>query len=178
MIRRWQEHAPNIDRAAFLAPSAEIIGRVTIGEDSSVWYGAVLRGDVHDIRIGKRSNIQDLCVLHTSQGVAPCVVGDDVTVGHRAILHGCEIQDGCLIGMGAIIMDRAVLEAGCLLGAGSLVTEGKVLKGGWLHAGVPARPVRELRDEEKAFLQQSAAHYVEIARTHAASIAGSESEHG
>ncbi len=175
MIRRWQGHAPQIHRAAFLAPSADIIGRVSIGEDSSIWYGAVLRGDVHDIRIGKRSNIQDLCVLHTSQGVSPCVVGDDVTVGHRAILHGCEVQDGCLVGMGAVVMDRAVLEAGCLLAAGALVTEGKRLQGDWLHAGAPARPVRPLRDEEKAFLKRSAAHYVEIARTHAASLAADAS---
>ncbi|MDX8401706.1 MAG: gamma carbonic anhydrase family protein [Mariprofundaceae bacterium] len=170
MIRSWQGQAPRIENAAFLAPNAEIIGRVEIGEASSVWYGAVLRGDVHDIRIGRRSNIQDLCVLHTSQGVSPCIVGDDVTVGHRVILHGCEVQDGCLVGMGAVVMDRAVLEAGCLLAAGALVPEGRVLAGGWLHAGVPARPVRELREEEKAFLKQSAAHYVDIARTHAATL--------
>ncbi len=161
--RHWQ---PEIDPSAFIAPSADVIGRVTIGADANIWHQSVLRGDVHDIVIGARSNIQDHSTLHTSDGVTPCIVGDDVTVGHRVILHGCEIQDGCLVGMGSIIMDQAVLEAGCLLAAGSLVTERKVLKGGFLYAGSPAREIRPLRDEEKAFLQRSAAHYVEVARHH------------
>jgi len=166
MIRSYLHWQPEIDPSAFIADSAEVIGRVRIGEESSIWYQSVLRGDVHDIRIGKRSNIQDHCVLHTSHGVSPCVVGDDVTVGHRVILHGCEIQDGSLVGMGSIIMDQAVLEAGCFLAAGSLVPERKVLKGGWLYAGSPAREKRELADEEKAFLLRSAAHYVELSKTH------------
>jgi len=142
------------------------MGRVTIGEDSSIWYQSVLRGDVLDIRIGAGSNIQDHCMLHTSYGVSPCVVGNNVTVGHRVILHGCEIGDHCLVGMGAIVMDRAVLEPGCLLAAGSLVTEGKVLKGGFLYAGIPAREKRPLTDEEKAYLLSSAPHYVKLAKTH------------
>ncbi len=166
MISPYRHWNPDIAGSAFIADSAEVIGRVTIGEDSSIWYQSVLRGDVHDIVIGERSNIQDHCMLHTSHGVTPCVVGNDVTVGHRVILHGCEVQDSSLVGMGSIIMDRAVLEAGCFLAAGSLVPEGKVLKGGYLYAGSPARERRELTDEEKAFLQHSAAHYVEIARTH------------
>ena len=166
MIRGYLHWQPQIADSAFIADSAEVIGRVTISEESNIWYQSVLRGDVHDIVIGKRSNIQDHCVLHTSQGVSPCVVGDDVTVGHRVILHGCEIQDGCLVGMGSIIMDQAVLEAGCFLAAGSLVPERKVLRGGWLYAGSPAREKRELTDEEKTFLLRSAAHYVELAKTH------------
>ena len=97
---------------------------------------------MHDIRIGKRSNIQDHSTIHTSHGVCPCVIGDDVTVGHRVILHGCEVQDACLVGMGSIIMDRAVLNSGCFLAAGSLVPEGKVLRGGYLYAGTPAREKR------------------------------------
>jgi len=157
---------PDIAASAFIAASADIIGRVNIGDDASIWYQSVLRGDVHDITVGERSNIQDHCLLHTSDGVSPCIVGNDVTVGHRVILHGCEIQDFCLVGMGSIIMDQAVLEAGCLLAAGSLVTERKVLKGGHLYAGTPAREIRPLRDEEKAFLQRSAAHYVDVARNH------------
>jgi carbonic anhydrase/acetyltransferase-like protein (isoleucine patch superfamily) len=163
--RHWQ---PEIDPSVFVAASADVIGRVTIGRDSSIWYQAVLRGDVHDIRIGERSNIQDHCTLHTSAGVTPCIVGNDVTVGHRVILHGCEIGDGSLIGMGAIIMDRAVIEPGCFVAAGALVAEGKVLRGGYLYAGVPAKERRELTDEEKAFLNRSAGHYVEVASHHKA----------
>ncbi len=166
MLRPYLHWQPEIAASAFIAPSADIIGRVTIGTDSSIWYQSVLRGDVHDIVIGERSNIQDHCMLHTSHGVTPCVVGNDVTVGHRAILHGCEIQDFCLVGMGAIIMDRAVLERGCLLAAGSLVSEGKVLKSGYLYAGVPAKERRPLSAEEQSFLRNSAAHYVEVARNH------------
>lgn len=166
MIAAYRHWRPQVAPSAFVAPSAEIIGRVAIGEDASIWYQCVLRGDVHDIRIGRRTNIQDHCVLHTSAGVAPCIVGDDVTVGHRAILHGCEIEDGCLIGMGAIIMDRAVVQSGCLVAAGSLVPEGKVLRGGFVHAGVPAREKRPLSEAERAFIAASAAHYVELARSH------------
>ena len=166
MIKPYLHWNPDIAASAFIAKSADIIGRIRIGTDASIWYQSVLRGDVHDIIVGERSNIQDHCLLHTSDGVSPCIVGNDVTVGHRVILHGCEIQDFCLVGMGSIIMDQAVLEAGCLLAAGSLVTERKILRGGYLYAGSPAREKRELRDDEKAFLQRSAAHYVEVAHNH------------
>ncbi|MDQ6996462.1 MAG: gamma carbonic anhydrase family protein [Mariprofundus sp.] len=166
MIKPYLHWNPEIAASAFIAESADIIGRVSIGADASIWYQSVLRGDVHDIIVGERSNIQDHCLLHTSDSVSPCIVGNEVTVGHRVILHGCEIQDFCLVGMGSIIMDQAVLESGCLLAAGSLVTERKVLKGGYLYAGSPAREKRELRDEEKEFLQRSAAHYVEVARNY------------
>ena len=166
MIKSYLHWQPEIATSAFIADSADIIGRVNIAADASIWYQSVLRGDVHDIVVGERSNIQDHCLLHTSDGVSPCVVGNDVTVGHRVILHGCEIQDFCLVGMGSIIMDQAVLESGCLLAAGSLVTERKVLKGGYLYAGAPAHEIRPLRDAEKQFLQDSAAHYVEVAGNH------------
>ncbi|MDQ6961281.1 MAG: gamma carbonic anhydrase family protein [Mariprofundaceae bacterium] len=159
----WQ---PTLDDPAFIADSSEVIGRVDIGQDSSIWYQAVLRGDVHDIRIGQRSNIQDHCTVHTSHGVKPCIVGDDVTVGHRAILHGCEIQNLCLIGMGAILMDGAVIESGCIVAAGTLVPENKILRGGYLYAGVPAREIRPITDAEKQHLQHSAQHYVQLAKTH------------
>jgi len=166
MIRPYLHWHPDLAASAFIAPSAEVIGRVYIGEDSSIWYQSVLRGDVHDIKIGARSNIQDHCVLHTSHGVSPCVIGDDVTVGHRVILHGCEVQDRCLVGMGSIIMDQAVLEAGCFLAAGSLVPERKILRGGYLYAGSPARERRPLSKDEQQFLIHSATHYVELSRTH------------
>jgi len=170
MISAYRHWIPDIADSAFIADSAEVLGRVSIGKDSSIWYQSVLRGDVHDIEIGERSNIQDHCTLHTSHGVSPCIIGNDVTVGHRVILHGCEVQDGSLVGMGSIVMDRAVLEAGCFLAAGSLVPEGKILQGGYLYAGSPARERRELTDEEKAFLKRSAAHYVELSKTHLAHV--------
>jgi len=166
MISPYLHWHPNIDSTAFIADSAEIIGRVEIAEDANIWYQCVLRGDVHDIKIGARSNIQDHCVVHTSHNVSPCVIGNDVTVGHRVILHGCEVEDGCLIGMGSILMDRSRIESGCLVAAGSLVPEGKVLRGGYLYTGSPARERRELTDDEKLFLQASAKHYVELAKTH------------
>jgi len=166
VITPYLHWSPEIADSAFIADSAEVMGRVTIGADSSIWYQCVLRGDVHDIRIGERSNIQDHTVVHTSHHVSPCIIGNDVTVGHRVILHGCEVEDGCLVGMGSILMDRARLESGCLLAAGSLVAEGKVLRGGYLYAGSPARERRELSDEERAFLKASPAHYVELSKTH------------
>ena len=166
MISAYRHWQPQIDASAFVADSAEIMGRVWIGADASIWYQSVLRGDVHDIHIGARSNIQDHCTLHTSHNVSPCVIGDDVTVGHRVILHGCTVEDGCLVGMGSILMDRSRLESGCLLAAGSLVPEGKVLRGGYLYAGAPARERRELNPDEAAFLKASAKHYVELSKTH------------
>ncbi len=165
MLYRYQDFVPSIDALAWLAPSADVIGRVEIGEDSSVWYQTVLRGDVNFIKIGQCTNIQDQTMIHNS-GDTPCIVGNDVTVGHSVTLHGCEVQDGCLVGMGSIVMDHAVLEAGCFLAAGSLVPEGKVLKGGYLYAGSPARERRELTQKEKDFLGQSARHYVKLAKAH------------
>ncbi len=165
MLYTYQSYTPRIAQSAWLAPTADVIGRVEIGESSSIWYRCVLRGDVHVIKIGRRTNIQDGTVIHNSPD-APCIVGDDVTVGHKAMLHGCEIQDMCLVGMGAMVMDHAVLEAGCFLAAGALVPEGKVLKGGYLYAGSPARERRELSEKEKLFLAQSASHYVQLAQDH------------
>lgn len=166
MIAPYLHWQPDIDPSAFVAASAEVMGRVKIGVDSNIWYQCVLRGDVHDIEIGARSNIQDHTVIHTSDGIAPCIVGDDVTVGHRVILHGCEVQNRCLVGMGSILMDQCILEEGCFLAAGSLVPERKVLRGGYLYAGSPARERRELTSAENEFLLASARHYVELAKTH------------
>ena len=167
MLRSYLHWKPIVSGSAWLADNADVIGRVEIGEDSSVWYQAVLRGDVNEIRIGSRTNIQDHVTIHNSSDV-PCIVGNGVTVGHRVVLHGCEIKDGCLVGMGSIVMDHAVLEEGCLLAAGSLVPEGKVLRGGYLYAGSPAREKRELTDKEKAFLKQSAENYMQLAAEHRA----------
>lgn len=166
MVTSYLNWKPTIAESVFIAASAEVIGRVKIGEDSNIWYQCVLRGDVHDIEIGSRSNIQDHTTMHTSRGIAPCVIGDDVTVGHRVILHGCEVQNRCLVGMGSILMDQCVLEEGCFLAAGSLVPERKVLRSGYLYAGSPAWERRKLTDEEDEFLLISARHYVELARTY------------
>ncbi|MDX8381618.1 MAG: gamma carbonic anhydrase family protein [Ghiorsea sp.] len=165
MLYQYKTHTPKVAASAWLADSSNVIGRVEVGEDSSLWYQVVLRGDVNFIRVGKRTNIQDLTMIHNSHD-APCIVGDDVTIGHSVILHGCEIQDGCLVGMGSTVMDHAVLEAGCFLAANSLVPEGKVLKGGFLYAGSPAKERRELTIEEKLFLNESAEHYVKLAKAH------------
>lgn len=154
---------------AFVAPSAEVIGHIIMHEDSSLWFGAVLRGDNEPIEIGKRSNIQEHCVLHTDMGF-PLFVGDDCTVGHRAILHGCTIGDNCLIGMGAIILNGARIGPNSLVGAGALVTEGKVFPENSLIVGSPARVIRTMDENAVAQLKTSAAHYVENARRFSANL--------
>lgn len=154
---------PRIAESCFVAPTAAVIGDVEIGEGSSVWFGAVVRGDVFHIRIGARTNIQDNSVIHVTTGRHPTLIGNDVTVGHRVLLHGCTVEDGALIGMGAIVMDRAVVGRGTLVAAGTLVTEGVVLPPGMLVLGAPARVKRPLSDEEKKHLSESASGYVELA---------------
>lgn len=171
-IRRFGDSCPEIHPEAWLDPACLVIGDVVIGAGSSLWPGVVARGDINRIRIGAATNIQDGSVLHNSHdgphmpGGAPLIVGDGVTVGHRAVLHGCEIGDGCLIGMGAIVMDKAVIEPGVMLGAASLVPPGKVLRSGHLYHGSPARLARPLTDEEKAYLGYSADYYVRLAARH------------
>ncbi len=172
--RGFEAIMPQVDGAAWIDPSALLIGDVHIGQDSSVWPMAVLRGDVQTIRVGQASNIQDGAVLHVSHhsrfvpGGHPLLVGDGVTVGHHAVLHGCEVKAHCLIGIGARVLDGAVLEAHTLLGAGALVPPGKILRGGQLWVGAPARSARALRDDELEYLQYSAAHYVRLAARHRA----------
>lgn len=167
-IAAYQGITPRLAEGVFVHSSAHVIGDVELGARASVWHGAVIRGDVNRIRIGAETNIQDLSVLHVSHKSAarpegaPLLIGARVTVGHRAILHGCEIGDECLIGMGAIVMDHAVLEPQVLLGAGSLVPEGRRLKGGYLYLGSPVRELRPLTAEELAYFAYSAVHYVRL----------------
>jgi carbonic anhydrase/acetyltransferase-like protein (isoleucine patch superfamily) len=167
-IRRYQGISPSIASSAYVDASAVVIGDVTIGEDVSLWPMVVARGDVNSIEIGARTNIQDGTILHVSHdsefapGGFPLRIGADITVGHQVILHGCHIEDGCLVGMGATVMDGAILRSGVLLGAGSLVPPGQVLEGGYLWVGSPARRVRPLREQEYAFLEYSPRHYVEL----------------
>lgn len=168
-IYQLDEDAPRLDPSAWVAESAEVIGRVELGADASVWYGAVLRGDNEWITIGERSNIQDGCVLHTDVGT-PLVVGADVTVGHQVVLHGCEIGDGTLVGIQSVILNGAKIGRHCLVGAGSLVTEGKVFPDGSLIMGRPAKVVRELPPEQVAELRRAAVHYVENAARYRAGL--------
>ncbi|HLT31807.1 MAG TPA: gamma carbonic anhydrase family protein [Myxococcaceae bacterium] len=160
---------PTLGPGAWVAGSAEVIGDVVLGEGASVWYQSVLRGDVQPIRIGARTNIQDLSVVHVTSFTHPTTVGEDVTVGHRAILHGCTLGDRVLVGMGAIVMDGVVVGDDCIIGAGALLTPGTQVPPGSMVLGSPGRVKRPLTDEERQFLGLSAAHYVELARKHAAS---------
>lgn len=167
-LQAYRDKQPQLGHGCYVAASAELIGDVTVGEDSSFWPQIVVRADVNLIRIGKRSNIQDGSVLHVTHdhpeqpGGHPLLIGDEVTVGHKAVLHGCTIGHRCLIGMGAIVLDGAVLEDEVMLGAGSLVSPGKRLEGGYLWLGQPARRIRPLSEEERARLAYSAAHYVRL----------------
>ena len=168
LIASFQGHSPRIHASAFVAPTATVVGDVVLGEESSVWYGAVLRGDVGAIRIGERTNIQDGCVLHVTGGGAPLTVGAEVTVGHRAILHGATIEDRCLIGMGSVLLDGCVIGEESLVGAGSIVLEGTRVPPRSFIAGVPAKVKGPIPTPLHARLRESAEGYVRLAREHAA----------
>lgn len=168
----YKNFSPDTERAAFIAPDCWITGQVRLEEDVSVFFGACMRGDIERISIGAGSNVQELCVLHTSSAVSDCVVGKGVTIGHRAILHGCTICDNSLIGMGSIILDEAVIGSDCIVGANSLVTLKARIPDGSLVLGSPARVVRQTTPEERLFIRQAAAHYIEVGRNYAAYFAG------
>ena len=150
---------PAVDPDAWVAPSADVIGRTSIGPRSSIWYGAVLRGDVMPIRIGAGTSIQDNSVIHTTEGWQEAVVGDDCTVGHSVVLHGCVVGDRVLVGMGSIVLDHARIGDDVIIGAGSLVTVKAEIPPGVLAFGRPAKPVRDLREDELEWIRSSAAHY-------------------
>jgi carbonic anhydrase/acetyltransferase-like protein (isoleucine patch superfamily) len=154
-----QNRVQTVGDEFFVAPSAAVIGRVVLGRDASVWFGAVLRGDSNDIRIGDRSNVQDTAVIHVDSD-APTTVGHDVTIGHSAVVHGCTVGDFSLIGIGATILSHAVIGKYCLVGAGALITERKQFADGSLIIGAPARRARDLTELEMRALEESAAHYV------------------
>jgi len=160
MIHPFKESRPVIDASALIVESAQVIGDVTIGEESSVWFNAVIRGDVNHIRIGKRTNIQDCCVLHVARKTRPLLIGDEVTVGHGVILHACTIGSRCLIGMGAIVMDGARVGDDCIIGAGALVTPNTEIPPKSMVVGSPARVKRPLTEEEMRSVRESAANYV------------------
>ncbi len=173
-IRIYQNKTPTLGKRTFVDPTAVVIGDVTMGDDCSVWPLVVIRGDMHSIQIGARCSIQDGSVLHITHasdynpGGFPLQIGDDVTVGHKALLHGCHIEDKVLIGMGAIVMDGAHIESEVILGAGSLVPPGKRLESGFVFAGAPVKKVRPLSDKEHTFFAYTAANYVRLKDQHAA----------
>lgn len=164
LIKTIRNKTPRYDKTAFVAETACLVGDVRIGAESSVWYGCTVRGDVNNVVIGARSNIQDGTVIHVSSTTQGTYIGDDVTVGHMALLHACTVKDRAFIGMKACVMDDAVVEEEAMVAAGALVTPGKTVPSRQLWAGVPARYVRELSAEEVAFLKFSAERYVKLSR--------------
>lgn len=173
-IRSYQQHRPQLGERVFVDASAVVIGDVALGEDSSVWPLTVIRGDMHRIRIGARTSIQDGSVLHITHAGPfnpdgyPLLIGDDVTVGHKVTLHGCTLGNRILVGMGSIVMDGAVVEDEVIIGAGSLVPPGKRLQSGYLYVGSPVKQARPLSDKERAFFSYSAANYVKLKDLHLA----------
>lgn len=154
--------SPSISPKAFIAPGAAVIGDVHIGEDTGVWFGCVIRGDVNIVRIGSRTNIQDGTVIHVTRKTGPTIIGSNVTIGHSALLHACTLEDACFVGMRATIMDGAVVESGGWVAAGALVTPGKKVPKGQIWAGSPAKYLRDLTIEEQAFIGVSAQNYVDL----------------
>ncbi|MFA6052293.1 MAG: gamma carbonic anhydrase family protein [Methylobacter sp.] len=167
-VRKFNDKQPRIGRSVYIDDSAVVIGDVALGDDVSIWPTTVVRGDVESITIGDGTNVQDGSVLHVSHAGKysaqghPLTIGKGVTIGHRAVVHACTVGDYCLIGIGAIIMDDAVLEDYVMLGAGALVPPGKTLESGYLYVGSPAKQARPLKESEKEFLQYSAQHYVHL----------------
>jgi len=168
MIRGYAGKKPALGKGVFVAETASVVGDVVIGEQSSIWYGTVVRGDVMPVRIGARTSIQDNTVIHVTSDFSGTTIGDDCTVGHAAIIHACTVEDFCLIGMGSIILDGARIGRGSLVGAGALVTPGTDIPPGSLVIGSPAKVKRPLDDKEREQIRYGAAHYVELARAYLA----------
>ena len=165
MVKDYQGIKPNIDKTVFIAESADIIGKVNIEKNANIWYNTVIRADEQSITIGENTNIQDGCVVHVGNEI-PTIIGKNVTIGHKALIHGCTIGDNTLIGMGSIVLDGAKVGEYTLLGAGSLVPPGKEIPSGVLAMGSPAKVIRELSDIEKENLVKSALKYIETANNH------------
>ena len=164
MIRTFQGIKPTIPDSCFIEDTAVVIGDVVMGEACSVWFNAVIRGDVHYIRIGNRTNVQDLCMLHVTHDTHPLIIGNEVTIGHSVVLHGCTIKDRVLVGMGAIVTDGAVIGEDSVIGAGALVVEGTIVPPKSLILGSPAKVKRAVTDQELVWVKESAENYVKYAR--------------
>lgn len=161
---KFKDMHPKIDTSAFIADGAVIAADVTVGANSGIWFNAVVRGDVSPVTIGKNTNIQDGSVIHTSRFDGPTHIGDNITVGHMALIHACTLEDNCFIGMGSIIMDKAVVEEWGFIAAGSLVTPGKIIRKYELWAGRPAKFVRKITDDEIDYMTGNVQNYVELAK--------------
>jgi len=168
MLRTIDGHTPMLGRGVFLAETCAVIGDTVIGDESSIWYSTVLRGDVMPIRVGARTSIQDGTIVHVTSGFSGTTIGDDCTIGHAAIIHACTVEDFCLIGMGAILLDGARIGRGSLVGAGALVTPGTDIPPGSLVIGSPARVKRPINDKEREQIDYGAKHYVDLARAYLA----------
>jgi gamma-carbonic anhydrase len=166
MIRNHAGKRPQIGKGVFLAETCAVIGDVVIGDESSIWYSTVVRGDVMPIRIGARTSIQDNTVIHVTSDFSGTTIGDDCTVGHSAIIHACTVEDFCLIGMGSILLDGCVIGRGSLVGAGALVTPGTVIPPGSLVIGSPAKVKRPVNEKERESIAYGARHYVELSRAY------------
>jgi carbonic anhydrase/acetyltransferase-like protein (isoleucine patch superfamily) len=166
----WRGKLPRVAADAFVAPGARLIGDVEVGAGASIWFGCVLRGDVYELRVGPRANLQDNTVVHVVSGGPGTYIGADVTVGHGCILHACRIQDRGFVGMGSVVLDEGVIESDAMLAAGALLTAGKRVPTGELWAGRPARKVRELRPDEIEHIRYSAERYAALAREYLASM--------
>jgi len=164
MIRTFQGIKPTVPQSCFIEDTAVVIGDVVMGEECSAWFHAVIRGDVNYIRIGNRTNVQDLCMLHVTHDTHPLIIGDDVTIGHNVVLHGCTIHNRVLVGMGAIIMDGAVIGEDSVVGAGALVTEGTIVPPKSLILGSPAKVKRPVTEQELAWIRESAQNYIRYSR--------------
>ena len=175
-LRRFRGHTPTIGARVLIDPSAVVLGDVELGDDVSIWPGAVVRGDMHRIRVGARTSVQDGCVLHITHasdynpGGWPLTIGREVTIGHNATLHGCTLGDRILVGMGVTILDGAIVEDDVVIGAGALVTPGKTLASGYLYTGAPARQRRALTEAEMAYFSYSASNYVKLKSEHIAEL--------
>lgn len=165
MIYQYEDRIPSLPEEYYVAENATVIGDVVLKNQASIWFGAVLRGDIEPVIIGERSNIQDNSVAHTGAG-APTLIGDDVTVGHNVVLHGCKVGNNCLIGMGAILLDRCEIGDNCIIGAGTIVGQGKTIPPGSLALGAPARVIRRLSEEDIANVRSYAERYIEKMRAY------------
>ena len=166
MIKSFQNKTPHLGQSVYISDTAAVIGDVTLGNYVSIWFGAVVRGDMHYIRVGNRSNIQDNAVVHVTSAISPTNIGSGVTVGHGAIIHGCTIEDNCMIGMGATVMDDAVIGTGSLIGAGSLVPPNMQVPSKSLIVGMPGKVVREIREEEYEMILERPQEYINLAAIH------------
>jgi len=151
---------PRIGDKCYLAPNATVVGDVMMGDECSVWFNAVVRGDVNKIVIGHKTNIQDGAIIHCTYQTAETLIGDNVSIGHRAIVHGCTIMDNVLIGMGAIVMDHAVVHSGSIIAAGAVILENTIVQGDWIYAGVPAKPVKQVSNDRKTVFERTAGNYL------------------